>query len=401
MTEKKEFVKPKADFSVLVKDRYVSKWIENYTSDPQSRLRVLNDYCNYLGKTPEQLILEHYEDILRKPLEKTHIAKKQLKRYFEYLINDKLISHNAAVQYVYSKIMSFFSQNDVRITLKKGEKPTMEQRLKKRVIKDLDGKILRNKKEIFKKIRDTLKTIRDKALLLCKLSTGADDVDLFNLTINDFEEGKDSDFKICYIEGNRQKPQGNPRFQGFLNNEAFELVEMYLNERLQHEGALKSTGKLFVSNKAREGVYGTIKAQAFAEAIRNATKTLGLKNVTPKYFRSWFKTILTASKIPKDIVSRLMGHSGTISIDYEQIFDDPELFMEYYIEKINPLTCLGNGNIRTKHIENKVSEMEKIIANLTIENESLKSKMNEFEEFKQGVEGFLEEIREIRKEKGD
>lgn len=373
MNVKKEFVKPKTDYSVLMQDPYVVKWIDNYTSDQQSRLRVLCNFIEFIGKTPKELILEHHKDRSADPLEKTHIAKKQLKKYFNYLISDKLISKNAAIQYVYSKIMSFYARNDVEVKLNKGEKPTMEKRLKKRIIKDVDGNILRNKKEIFKNIRDILKSTRDRAILLCKLSTGADDVDLFNLTIQDFEDGKFPKQKICYVEGNRQKPQGNPRFQGFFNNEAFELIEMYLSERKQRGEKLLSKDKLFVSNhavKGKEGVYRKIKAQAFAEVIRNATKTLGLKNITPKYFRSWFKTTLGLDKIPEDIICRLMGHSGKISMEYEQIFDDLEQFMEYYIEKINDLTTLGNGNAKYK----KVSEEIEVLKN---ENKDLNLKLND------------------------
>lgn len=382
MSEKKEFKKTKKDFTEFLKDKYVNKWIDNYDSNKQARLSLLQDFTEFIGKTPTELILEHHKDKQQEPIEQEDIAKKQLFQFYNYLLEDKLVYKNTAIQYVFSKLMSFYAQNNVPVRLKKGEKPKMIKKGKRdkamrKEVMDINGEVkmvrIRDKKPEFKKIRDTLKTTRDRAILLAKLGSGLYDVDLSNLTIGDYERGYFEEFKISYVEGNRQKGKKSGEgeyFQTFFNTESCEMIDVYLSERKQRGEKLEDNDYLFVSNKAIDGKYNKMKRTAFSDALKKATETLGIKNITPTYFRHWFNSTLKSNGIKHEIVERMMGHKGAISMDYEQVFDDDYEFAELYSKKINHLTILGNGNRVSKKLKEDVDALKQ-------ENVELKAKIND------------------------
>lgn len=194
--------------------------------------------------------MEHYEDTIRKPLERIDIAKKQLKAFFGYftgtqekiwknnlndkeLFADEVVSWNSARQYVYSKLASFYKRNNVGISWQKDEVPEERKGTKDKNWRNGKERISPDKtKECIKQIRDAFENIRDRAILLCMISSGMDGVDLFKLKVKDFNEGYHSDDNICYIEGIRQKIQRKGIiFQTFFNSEACDLIHLYLKTR--------------------------------------------------------------------------------------------------------------------------------------------------------------------------
>lgn len=362
------FRKKPTDYSVLEVDPYVKKWIESYAEKHRRpRLSVLTDFIEFTGKTPKELIIEHLKDIRQDdPLNQVGIAKKQLKDFYNFLINERMISKNTAIQHVFSKLQGFWAKNNVPIILSKGEKPTMSQKGKKdKVMRDKNKQRIRDKKEIFKRVRDTLKNTRDRAILLSKLSTGIDDVDLFALKIKDFRNGYFEDLKVCYIEGHRIKPVGNPIYQAILNSEACNLLEIYLAERKQvKKEDLDMEDYLFVNNKDHSKKIGS---SSFADNLRKTVEILGVKNLTPKYFRNWTITVLKKEGIPSEIVERIVGHKKPISETYEQIFNDPEGFVEEFADKINEITSLGNGNKKYARLEDKLDILKGVVADKEIQ----------------------------------
>lgn len=194
------------------------------------------------------------------PLEIENIGKKQLLAYFHYLGGEKIttnyidkekfpltskfyetikdkkvekeVSHNSAQQYVFSKLASFYKRNNVAISFDKKEVPFHNPKgTIDKVWRNGDDSRLEESKRIecLKQIRDSLPHIRDKTIFLAKLSSGLDDIDLFQLKIGDFKKGIIGEFDICYLEGNRKKTSFY--YQTFLNSEAVRMIELYLKER--------------------------------------------------------------------------------------------------------------------------------------------------------------------------
>lgn len=399
----KGFVRPKKDFFFLMASEYVKRWIETYKEKQrQSRLTVLNEFCDFIDKTPDDLILGHHEDIKQAPLNKSNIAKKQLFAYYYYLqgernnindkIRDKTVSKNSARQYAFSKLASYFKKNNVPILFEKGEIPNEDVRGtvdktwrngNKRVLMD-------EKKEFLKTIKDSLASIRSKTIFLCKISSGMDDIDLYKLKIKHFNRGYFDNFNICYIDGNRQKV--DVYFQTFFNSEACKMINLYFKDRERKGEILTDDSWLFVGNRKIQGTYTQMKSHNFSDDLRQACKKLGLKNITPKSFRRWFYSELKRNGIDTEVVERMMGHKIGVSEKYRELFADRtgEAFAKYYIEEIEHLSLLGN---RTR----KITEVDKKVEKLEIENEvlkenirSVKNEMKNLIEVVKGMSKFIQ-----------
>ena len=407
----KGFIKPKKDFSFLLGSEYVKRWIETYKEkQQQSRLTVLNEFCNFLDQTPDDLILRHYEDIKKAPLNKTNIAKKQLFAYYYYLqgeknnindkIRDKTVSKNSARQYVFSKLASYFKKNNVPISFERGEIPNEDVRgTVDKTWRDGSKRVqMDEKKDYLKMIRDSLANIRDKAIFVCKISSGMDDIDLYKLKIKNFNMGYFDNYNICYIDGNRQKV--DVYFQTFFNSEACNLIKLYFKDSERKGETLTEESWLFVGNRKYQGTYTQMKSHIFSDGLRQTCKKLGLKNITPKSFRRWFYSELKTNGIDTEIVERMMGHKIGVSEKYRELFADKtgEVFAKYYIEEIEHLTLLRNGT-------RKISEIDKKVEKLEIENEvlrdsirSITNKMKNLIEVVKGISKFIQTLNNSSRE---
>lgn len=357
-------------------DPYVQNWLSNYDEKQKTqRLNLLKQFCEFAEKTPTELLLEHRNDIYNEdPLQIKNIGKKRLLDFFNYLISKKKISNNSARQYAFSKIASFFKRNNVPISFDKKEVPLHNPKgVIDKVWRNGDESRIEETKRIecLKQIRDTFPHLRDKAIFLCKLASGLDDIDLFNLKVDDFEKGI-NEFDICYIEGNRKKNQ--MYYQTFFSSEAVRMIELYLKET-------SNESWLFTNLKGNKCKYNT-----FSQALSSVCEKLNIKNITPKSLRRYFNTILKRGKIDFEIRERLMGHKVEISKGsaYDEILNDSYSLAKYYSEKIEILTLLGNGNRKITNVEAKIEKLEETIIALYSENEILKAQLN-------SIEGFLME----------
>ena len=230
-----------------------------------------------------------------------------------------------------------------------------------------------------KRIKETLNLIRDKTILLCKISSAMDDVDLFNLKIVDYKRGYYQDLGISYIEGFRQKVK--IKYQIFFNSESCILIDLYLKERTQRNEIITDDSWLFVSDKIIDGKSRKIKSTAFSHNLKEVCEKLDLNNITPKSFRRWFKSELRRSGIDREIIERMMGHKTQVSAKYEEMFEDIDEFVNEYIENIEPITSLGNGttkqmkeqSVRIEKIENQNKFLIEQLAEVQKENQEFKS----------------------------
>lgn len=426
MTEfnKKEVLK------VIKLNPYVKKWVEKYSeSQRNKRYSVIEKYCAFLDKNPSQILEEHHKDIHRdNPLKIENIAKTQLFYFYGYLINsddkyknelndkviEKVVSINSARQYVFSVLCGFFKRNNVPINFEKGEIPKEKVGVKSKTW--TNGEIrVSERKEALKNIRDSFSNIRDKAILLCKVSSGMDDCDLFELKIKDYKNGYYLERNVAYIEGNRKK--SDTRYQTFFNSEACDFIKLYLNQReksnidknskkdIKTEEIEKITNNswLFASTNGKK-----MKRSRFSENMKEVCKKLDLNNITPKSLRRYFSTILKRNHIDYDIIQRVMGHTGAVSQYYQDLFEDIDNFTKFYTENIEEFTLLGNGHKKLNNLEKEVSILTNILTSnafkniLNIQYERLRDDHNqyvnadnEFKEKTQELEDDFQDLKEL------
>ena len=363
---KNSFPKEKKHKEAIKNNPYVQKWIECYKSknDITQRHSILEQFCEFTAKNPTELIIEHRNDIMKEnPLDIENIGKKQLLAFYDYLVKEKNVSENSARQYAFSKLASFYKRNNIPISFNKREIPSHNPKgTIDKVWKNGDNtRIKENERiECLKQIRDSFPHLRDKAIFLAKLSSGLDDIDLFQLRISDFEI---NEFDNCYLEGNRIKSK--QYFQTFFNSESVRMIELYLKER----ESLNDDSWLFANNidDSKQS-----RINGFSEALKIVCRKLDIKNITPKSLRRYFNTILKRNKIDYEIRERLLGHKIDISKGsaYDEVLSDEYRLAELYSEKIEPITLLGNGN-------RKNTETDKRLENLEIMNKGLEQTLEE------------------------
>ena len=397
-SREKGMYKKYVDYSHLESNPYVKKWLESVNSK-QHRLSILDKFCKFLDKTPDELIDEHYQDTIRKPLERTNIAKKQLKAFFGYftgteekvwkntlnkkiLPEDDIVSWNSARQYVYSKLASLYKRNEIPIVWQKDEVPEHRKGTKDKVWRNGKKRIsIDQRKKCLKEIRDTFENHRDKSIFLSMISSAMDGVDLFKLKVKDFNEGYYPEYNICYLEGMRQKVQRKGIiFQTFFNSEVCDLLHLYLKNR---PDKAPNNSWLFITHRknSKTGKYMQL-TNHFALSLKEVCIKLNLKNVTSKSFRRWFKTELTKNGIERVFRKRMMGQLVDVEGDYEGTFDDPDEFAKEYAENIEQFTLLGNGKKANK-------ETDKRFKNIEDENKILKA---EIEDLRTEVKQMFDEL---------
>lgn len=394
---------PKKDFTELKNDAFVQNWLSFYKAerDKVQRLGILEKFCNFTEKSPSELIDDHNKDIKRENLlDIENIGKRQLLAFYYYLIGEKMtydtkfleqkekfplatnfyntiknkkvdnkISVNSARQYAFSKITSFYKRNNVGIEFGKKEIPQHNPKgTRDKVMRNGDDSRVKEseKDDYLKDIRDTFRYLRDKSLFLAKLSSGLDDVDLFELKIDDFNKGM-NEFDICYLHGRRKK--NGMYFQTFFNSEAVKMIELYLKER-EHKEA---NNWLFanIKNDSKKCGFNT-----FSESIKIVCRKLDIKNITPKSLRRIFNTKLKHGKVDTEYRESLLGHKidtakGTA---YDLDLADEYNYAKIFSEKVEHLTLLGNGG-------KKLSKVDERLGKLTNEVNDLKGIVDIFRVF--------------------
>jgi len=412
------------DFSELEKDAYIKKWLKlnDDKDDCRKRLGVFQKYVDFTGKTPTQLIKEHHKDRQKEPLEQEEIAKKNIKDFFRYLRDEitdidgkkyterynkkKGMSHNSARQYSYSKIASFYKRCGVGVEFLKGEIPREHKNVKSQVIRENGDRVsLDDEKVLLKKIREALPYLRTKTIFQCKISSGLLDSDIFSLKMKDYEDGLYPDFRVCYIEGNRQK--SDIRFQSFFNSEAIDFLDLYIKQRKAKAKERKARGLDYeeITNDSwlfadLDGNGNQIYPDQFRKQLRKTCEMLGIKNLTPKRLRKYFNHIgIKQLHADKEIIERMMGHVGTVSAKYQPYFDYPDDLAKLYSNQLDGELCLGNGNqVKTKIsvLKKKVEDMEDQVKSLRIAKEKYEANnivlSKELIDFRKEVMGIFQEI---------
>ncbi|MHA1318439.1 MAG: hypothetical protein ACTSQ1_01360 [Promethearchaeota archaeon] len=397
---KKSFVKPKKDYSFLEEDKYIKKWLIG-VKNQRGRLSVIEKYCDYTDMMPEELIKEHQEDMRKDVIEREDITKKRIKGFFHYLVgeineyNDKKIrkpiSWNSARQYAFSKISSFYKRVGIPVLFNKREIPEQKKGVNENTWRNGDDNeriTIEHKKKWLKKIFDDFSSKKNKAIFLCKISSGMDSIDLFNLKKKDFDNGYVEELNLSYIDGTRAKSKMS--FQTFFSSEACDQIRLYFKDRERKGEKLTSKSWLFVVDKGieRDGIktYSKMKSTLFYDDLKESCLRLDLKNITPKSLRRWFSS--TAKKKPIDgdgisIIERMMGHKEKISDVYNQMLKDAkedQEFLEYaewYHDNVEPKIQIIGRSTNEREVKKEIVILQEENLDLKMKITGLEDRLNE------------------------
>jgi integrase len=236
----------------------IDDWIQTYSSDRTTKKRIFLAFCEWLGKTPEEILKLRRQD-------QTRTFEKLCIKYFHYLVEEKGLDPNTTVNKL-GTVRSFFQFYDLPLNFKRNEIPSMK-------LKPYTFSLrIEHIRRMFQ-----FANIWQKAIMITMLETGLRISDILNLKRSDVENM----LQMENIEMEVSTLKEGVLAKIHLSNEAREIFKLYLS-------TLKpSQTRMF--KKSFDSVSKALK-QLFNKAFPDLKV-----NITPHDFRRLF--ISTASNI--------------------------------------------------------------------------------------------------------
>ena len=255
-----------------------------------SNERLLNDFI--LSKTYEncsQQTIEQYRrentkflNSIRKKVE--NITKKDIEKY----LSDYRNSHNVSdvtLNNMRRFISAFFNYLEFEDIIKcnpvRKTKPVREVKIIRASFTDLEGE----------EMRESITTLRDKAIIETLNTTGVRVSELCNMNINDIQNG------TSIIRG-----KGNKERTVYFSDKALYYLHKYLETRTDTNNAL------FINLKRTNGKYERITKGSVEKMVRDVGKKINIK-AHPHKFRRTVATRGINKGMPIQEVRVLLGHS--------------------------------------------------------------------------------------------
>ncbi len=313
----------------------------------------LRKFCDFTGKTPDQLIEERKIQLESADVVVRRHAEVALKRFVEHL-KEKYAPTSR--KNAWTSVKSFYEAHELDLKFKKRETPR--------------GKALKHhtapENETIRKLLEVL-SIRDKAVILLQKDSGLSISDILGLRVGDL---KDMGQGFVMIQKHRRKT--DEPFVTFAGSESTKIINLYLDLRrkgtqrkyhIRKLGRCKEVGippekitpesPLFRSKTKRVKVldYAT-----FHKIIRNACLGLGISDFTPHGLRVRFQTTLESCGVNRNWIKRYMGHSLS---EIEAAYSQPKHLFEAY-KKAYPKLCVHQeiDSDEIKKLQDKVEELE-------------------------------------------
>jgi integrase len=203
--------------SELKTDIIIIEWFKHVRARPhtqESYLQCMQEYTNFLGMSPIELIEEAEAEIEARVKPRKQKIKTHLTGFREYLVNKGLAP--MSVENRITGVRSFYKANDIII-------PELQRRESTaRILEVHKGVPTKESIQKVVSISDPL----EKAIILVGLSSGLAVNEICELRVSDFKNGYDPETGITTLSLRREKKQVD--FITFLTPEASKAVHDYL-----------------------------------------------------------------------------------------------------------------------------------------------------------------------------
>jgi integrase len=204
----------------LETDSTIKDWLDSTTHKQKTRrlyLFAMQFYTEYVGMTPEELLLEAEADIQNGVLPRLSKLKRHLIDYKE-----DLRKQNYAPLTIKAKmtgVYSFYNKNDITLPqLPRNETKPRSLRQHKEIPTKEDLQIVLSHCDVL-----------ERAIVLIGVSSGLSAQEIINLTVDDFRKGYDPVTGVTTLKLRREKEEYD--FVTFLTHEASNAVITYLESR--------------------------------------------------------------------------------------------------------------------------------------------------------------------------
>ena len=228
-------------YKELENDPVIKDWLASVSRKPGTRRLytfALQYYTEFLGMTPEELLLEAEADIKNGVLPRQSKLKCHLIDFKEHLQSQDLAP--LTIKNRMTGVYSFYKKNDIVLPSLPNNETKPKPLLKH---KDIPTK---EDIQIVLKHADEL----ERAIVLIGVSSGLGAQEISNLTVGDFKKGYDPETEVTTLKLRREKVGYD--FVTFLSPEALKAVLDYLETRNKKP---KIPSKAKIEQLAKQKVY--------------------------------------------------------------------------------------------------------------------------------------------------
>lgn len=270
--------------------------------------RALYTYCEWIGKTPDQLITERKNELKDEDTKKN--TENKVREFCLMLTNTRDITRTTIATKYHAPLKSFYNYNDLPLKLKT-PKHTMHRREP------------HTTEEI--KVLMQIANVRERAIITVLKDSGISRQDVVKLTYGDIKTEFETEKQFIHLKVVRQKE--SLEYDTFIGKNAVECLKAYLNKRKNLGEQITDDSPLIAS------LQGTsISPEGLSLIFIRLGKEVGFKT-SPHRFRKFFESHLGLT-VPTMLVRYWMGHSLGVEGHYflPPIQKQKEKYIESYHE---------------------------------------------------------------------
>jgi len=375
------------------KDKYVIRWL---TGKADKTLEVyknaMNLYVGFTKKTPEQLILEKWEDMKKEPIHQTDVAENRVRDFFKWLTTEYVSKRSRKPMAPASgkiicrgALASFYASNKVPLNFRRNDF--------KGATKAINA-TEKMRPEQIEKLAYYAPTSRDKAIIWCMFQGGMDVSTVCSLNWGHVQkEIEKPPMGAVMLRGLERKKEVGRRFTTLIYKTAIKHLKTYLVERAGEDYAkkLKYDEPLFVGKFG--GRHNTVYIQRM---MREIAPKSGIANaralhadinpLRPHALRASFSNQMALAGATPHIIDYMMGHKLMYDTAY---FGGEQGLRESYVKYAEQ--CLEPKGL-TPQMEKTVAKQQEAIVNLQLELTETKKNMAPF------IEAYKKLSREVGEE---
>lgn len=368
----------------LRNDKTIKRWLLNSNFQPNTQkgyILALQHYTEFTGKTPEQLISEAKAEIKAGKL----MDEREILDMVAGFRNHLQANGHAplSIQHHIVALKSFYGFHYIEVP---------KIRNKRGVAKLKQNAKVPDKEDIRKAL--SVCGIRERAIMLCGLSSGMGAAEISELTLQAFREGYEPETGITALEVRRVKVGRD--FLTFLTPEASAAILAYLEHRdrptrtgrqvdkdIQTKQRTTPGSYLFIADhvpkeylKTRDEELRRLKPEAIHKLYRTISDNSGQDSAQGVYnlirshnMRKWFSSTLRKAGCDADLIELFMGHTlgGTkdayIDLKIDGGIEDIKAKYANYVAHLTiqkPMDVAASPEYRKIEAENKALVAETV-----------------------------------------
>ena len=245
--------------------------------------RGLKAFCDWIGKTPDQLIAERKAEL--KDSETEMDAENKLREFCAVLENKKTVTRTTIATKYHAPVKSFYSYNNVPLKLRTPKHTTRER----------EPHTVEQIKALMKIV-----DVRERAFIMLLKDSGMSREDAVMLRYGDIKAEYEAGKEVIHLKVVRQKE--SIEYDTFIGKNAIESLKAYLEYRQRRGETITDNTPIIATLKGK-----ALTPENFSTIFDRLSDKAGFKT-SPHRFRKYFESHLGLSA-PSFLVKSWMGHS--------------------------------------------------------------------------------------------